>query len=166
MCNAVFPSASRTRRTSCRTLSRSSSLTHISSPRLIITILRNTRFVLRKKPAGKLLSKTAHRIEREYAVLRALHLHNEKASTRPEARVPVPEPIVLCMDESVIGTPFYIMEFLDGRIFTDIRMLEISPQDRREWCVCMLKAVCARPRIAVHICRRTLTLFFSLLFSP
>ena len=96
---------------------------------------RNTRFVLRKKPAGTLLSKTAHQIEREYAVLRALHLHNQQALTRPEDRVPVPEPIVLCTDDNVIGTPFYIMEFLEGRIFTDVRMLEISRKDRREWFV-------------------------------
>lgn len=91
------------------------------------------RFVLRKKPAGQLLSKTAHQVEREYTMLRALHTHNVKPSTRAEAKVPIPEPIVLCEDVSVIGTPFYIMEFLDGRIFTDPRMPEVSPETRREW---------------------------------
>lgn len=101
----------------------------------LINTNRKTRFVLRKKPAGKLISKTAHQIEREHAVLSALHRHNSQTSTRPEDRVPVPEPIVLCTDDSVIGTPFYIMEFLDGRIFTDVRMPEISPKDRREWSV-------------------------------
>jgi hypothetical protein len=94
------------------------------------------RYVLRKKPAGQLLSATAHQIEREYTMLRALHKHNTNSpSIPPNEIVPVPEPFILCEDIKVIGTPFYIMEFLDGRIFTDTRMLEVSPQDRREWLV-------------------------------
>lgn len=94
---------------------------------------RNARFVLRKKPAGQLLSKTAHQVEREYTMLHALHKFNSNTSTRIDQKVPVPEPILLCEDISVVGTPFYIMEFLDGRIFTDTRMLEVPPKDRREW---------------------------------
>lgn len=91
--------------------------------------------MLRKKPAGQLLSSTAHQVEREYTVLNALHKHNQNPKTRPEQRVPVPEPYVLCEDQSVIGTSFYIMEFLDGRIFTDARMHAIPEKDRREWLV-------------------------------
>ncbi|KAH0829094.1 kinase-like domain-containing protein [Lanmaoa asiatica] len=91
------------------------------------------RFVLRKKPAGQLLSSTAHQIEREYRVLSALHKHNTKPSTKPWQVVPVPIPYTLCEDVKVIGTSFYIMEYLDGRIFTDTRMFEVSPNDRREW---------------------------------
>lgn len=68
-------------------------------------------------------------------MLAALHKHNINPSTPPDKKVPVPEPIILCEDNSVIGTPFYIMEFLDGRIFTDVKMLEVSPHVRREWCV-------------------------------
>ena len=79
------------------------------------------RFVLRKKPAGKLLSPTAHQIEREYRILAALHLYNTDATTPPFCRVPVPEPITLCEDAAVVGTPFYVMEFLEGRIFTNVR---------------------------------------------
>jgi len=78
------------------------------------------RFVLRKKPAGHLLSSTAHQIEREYRILVALHTHNTNADTSPAYRVPIPEPIALCEDANVIGTPFYVMEFLEGRIFTDV----------------------------------------------
>ena len=89
--------------------------------------------MLRKKPAGQLLSSTAHQVEREYKVLAALHKHNTNPGTPVEKKVPVPEPIILCEDSSVVGTPFYIMEFLDGRIFTDVRMLEVAPQVRREW---------------------------------
>ncbi|KAG5639110.1 hypothetical protein H0H81_006699 [Sphagnurus paluster] len=102
------------------------------------SLARGTKFVLRKKPAGQLLSKTAHQVEREYTMLHALHEFNLKPTTTAEQRVPVPEPILLCEDNAVIGTPFYIMEFLDGRIFTDTRMLEVSPKDRRE---CWLSAV-------------------------
>ena len=65
-------------------------------------------------------------------MLHALHKHNTTAS--PERLVPVPEPFILCEDTNVIGTPFYVMEFLDGRIFTDTRMLELPQKDRREWC--------------------------------
>lgn len=96
---------------------------------------RGKRFVLRKKPAGQLLSTTAHQIEREFTVLNALHKHNTNSSTSEEHKVPIPEPLILCEDIAVIGTPFYIMEFLEGRIFTDVRMPEVSPETRREWCV-------------------------------
>ncbi|TFY81719.1 hypothetical protein EWM64_g2294 [Hericium alpestre] len=99
---------------------------------------RGKQFVLRKKPSGQLLSKTAHQIEREFKMLHAIHQHNTAPSTTEDQRVPVPEPIALCEDNAVIGTPFYIMEFLDGRIFTDVRMLEIPPEDRKE---CWLAAV-------------------------
>lgn len=88
---------------------------------------------MRKKPAGQLLSKTAHQIEREYTMLLALHTHNSMSTTAPEQQVPVPEPYLLCEDSSVVGTPFYVMEFLEGRIFTDSRMLEVPPETRREW---------------------------------
>ncbi|KAF8891846.1 kinase-like domain-containing protein [Infundibulicybe gibba] len=103
-----------------------------SNPTYFLTDASQKKFVLRKKPAGKLLSQTAHQIEREYTMLRALHKHNTQPSTSPAQYVPVPEPILLCEDSDIIGTPFYVMEYLDGRIFTDTRMLEVSPKDRRE----------------------------------
>jgi len=109
-----------------------------SNPTYFLTDTSKNRFVLRKKPAGNLLSSTAHQIEREYTILKALHKHNISPSISPEQIMPVPTPIILCEDKEVIGTPFYIMEFLDGRIFTDTRMLEVSPQTRRE---CWLSAI-------------------------
>lgn len=75
---------------------------------------------MRKKPPGKLLSKTAHRVEREYQIIHALR----------DTDVPVPKAYCLCEDDSVIGTAFYIMEFLDGRIFVDPAMPEVSPEQR------------------------------------
>ena len=78
------------------------------------------RIVLRKKPPGKLLP-TAHQVEREYRILAAL------AGTG----VPVPEVFALCEDESVIGTPFYVMGYLEGRVFIDPRLPGLEPAARR-----------------------------------
>jgi aminoglycoside phosphotransferase (APT) family kinase protein len=65
-------------------------------------------YVLRRKPPGLLLP-SAHAVDREFRVLQALH-----GSAAPVAR-----PLHLCRDESVIGSMFYLMEFVDGRIFWD-----------------------------------------------
>ncbi|MEA3158133.1 MAG: hypothetical protein QOK44_5722 [Betaproteobacteria bacterium] len=67
-----------------------------------------SQYVLRRKPPGKLLP-SAHAVDREYRVITAL----------ARAGVPVPRSRVLCMDESIIGTAFYIMDFVDGRVFWD-----------------------------------------------
>jgi acyl-CoA dehydrogenase len=75
---------------------------------------------MRKKPPGRLLSKTAHRVEREYRIIHALE----------RTDVPVPKAYGLCEDSSVIGTPFYIMEYLDGRIFEDASMPGVGPEER------------------------------------
>jgi aminoglycoside phosphotransferase (APT) family kinase protein len=77
---------------------------------------------MRKKPPGKLLSKTAHQVEREYRIIHALGNTN----------VPVPKTYGLCEDSGVIGTPFYVMEFLDGRIFEDASFPGVSPKERNE----------------------------------
>ncbi|XP_071701855.1 probable acyl-CoA dehydrogenase IBR3 [Rutidosis leptorrhynchoides] len=79
------------------------------------------RYVLRKKPPGKLLQ-SAHAVEREFQVLHALGTHT---------LVPVPKVYCLCTDSSVIGTPFYIMEFLEGRIFLDPMLPGVAPSRRR-----------------------------------
>ncbi|KAJ2777632.1 hypothetical protein GGI15_004443 [Coemansia interrupta] len=92
-----------------------------SNPTYLITDARGKKFVLRKKPAGQLLSKTAHAVEREYRVLDALGRHSS---------VPVPRVYALCEDTSVLGTPFYLMEFLEGRILPDVRLPEIPQTER------------------------------------
>ncbi|KAF8070703.1 kinase-like domain-containing protein [Lyophyllum atratum] len=112
-----------------------------SNPTYFLTDASGTKFVLRKKPAGQLLSKTAHQVEREYTMLHALYGYNLRPSTPAARRIPVPEPILLCEDNTVIGTPFYVMEFLDGRIFTDTRMLEVSSQDRHECWLSVVKTL-------------------------
>lgn len=75
------------------------------------------RYVLRKKPPGKLLP-SAHAVEREFQVLHALGTHT---------KVPVPKVFCLCTDKSVIGTAFYIMEYLDGRVFLDPTLPGLEP---------------------------------------
>ena len=84
---------------------------------LIETLTKN--FVLRKKPPGKLLP-SAHLIEREYRILRAL----------PETEVPVPRARVLCEDSSIIGTPFYVMDHVAGRVITGVTLPGLTPAER------------------------------------
>ncbi len=76
-------------------------------------------YVLRKKPPGPLLP-SAHAVDREFRVLHAL----------AETAVPVPRVYALCEDDAVIGSAFYVMEFLDGRIFWDQRLASLSPAER------------------------------------
>jgi len=77
------------------------------------------RYVLRRKPPGKLLP-SAHAVDREYRVTRALHGQN----------FPVAMPLVYCADESVAGTAFYVMDFVDGRVFWEPQMPESNPAER------------------------------------
>jgi len=76
-------------------------------------------YVLRRKPLGQLL-KSAHQVDREYRVMQALS----------DTDVPVPEMHLLCEDDSVIGSTFFIMEFLDGRVFWDPALPELEQTDR------------------------------------
>uniref|UniRef100_A0A1J3EF70 Acyl-CoA dehydrogenase family member 10 n=1 Tax=Noccaea caerulescens TaxID=107243 RepID=A0A1J3EF70_NOCCA len=78
------------------------------------------RYVLRKKPPGKLLQ-SAHAVDREFQVLKALGEHTQ---------VPVPKVFCLCTDPTVIGTAFYIMEFMEGRIFIDPKLPNVAPETR------------------------------------
>ncbi|MBD3658361.1 MULTISPECIES: phosphotransferase [Marinobacter] len=78
------------------------------------------RYVLRKKPPGKTLP-SAHMIEREYKVIRALSDHTN---------VPVPQARVLCEDSSIIGTPFYVMDYMDGRIVSHSALRAIDREER------------------------------------
>jgi aminoglycoside phosphotransferase (APT) family kinase protein len=77
------------------------------------------KYVLRRKPPGVLL-KSAHAVDREFRVLSALSSQG----------FPVPEPLVLCEDESVIGTMFYVMHHVEGRIFWDCAMPDLTRRER------------------------------------
>jgi aminoglycoside phosphotransferase (APT) family kinase protein len=77
------------------------------------------RYVLRRKPPGKLLP-SAHAVDREYRVIRALHAQN----------FPVAEPLAFCADEAVAGTPFYVMSFVDGPVFWEPQMPGSNAKER------------------------------------
>ncbi len=91
-----------------------------SNPTWFVTI-GDHRLVLRKKPGGPIL-KGAHAIEREFRVLRALR----------DTDVPVPEALWLEEDPDILGTPFYLMNRLEGRVFEDAALPGVPPEDRRE----------------------------------
>jgi aminoglycoside phosphotransferase (APT) family kinase protein len=78
------------------------------------------RLVLRKQPAGDLLP-SAHAVDREYRVMTAL----------ARTDVPVPRTILFCEDRAIVGTPFYLMERVEGRVFGDCALPGVAPDERR-----------------------------------
>jgi aminoglycoside phosphotransferase (APT) family kinase protein len=77
------------------------------------------RYVLRRKPPGKLLP-SAHAVDREHRIISALYAQN----------FPVPEPVLYCADESVTGTAFFVMGYVSGRVFWEPQMPASNPQER------------------------------------
>ncbi len=77
------------------------------------------RLVLRKKPPGRLLP-SAHQVDREYRVMSALR----------KSDVPVPETIALCEDDAVLGTAFFVMRHVPGRVIPDPRLPGFAPAER------------------------------------
>jgi aminoglycoside phosphotransferase (APT) family kinase protein len=89
-----------------------------SNPTFKLTTPTHT-YVLRRKPPGKLLP-SAHAVDREYRVITAL----------AASPVPVPSTHCLCLDESVIGTAFYVMDYVAGRVLWDPRLPGMTPPER------------------------------------
>jgi aminoglycoside phosphotransferase (APT) family kinase protein len=89
-----------------------------SNPTYLLQTPRRN-YVLRRKPPGKLLP-SAHAVDREFRITRALHAQG----------FPVPEPILLCDDPDVVGTAFYLMSFVGGRVFWDPPMPNSDPAER------------------------------------
>jgi aminoglycoside phosphotransferase (APT) family kinase protein len=100
-----------------KTLKKASKFSSGQSNPTFLLEADNGKYVLRRQPSGKLL-KSAHAVDREYRVISALS----------ESGVPVPKVYFLCEDKNVIGTMFYLMEYIEGRIFSDpvIPMVEIA----------------------------------------
>jgi len=90
-----------------------------SNPTYLITTPAK-KYVLRRKPPGKLLP-SAHAVDREYKVMTALGTQS----------FPVPKTYALCEDESVVGTAFFIMDFVEGRIFWDASLPEVAKEKRK-----------------------------------
>src|SRR6266511_1655804 len=77
------------------------------------------RYVLRRKPPGKLLP-SAHAVDREFRVISALHAQG----------FPVAAPVLSCADEGVVGTPFYVMDHVEGRVVWEPHMPGAQPAER------------------------------------
>lgn len=78
-------------------------------------------YVLRKQPPGELLP-SAHQVDREYRVQKALHA----------AGYPVAEQFLYSEDQEIVGTPFYVMERMQGRVFKDTALPGCAPDERGE----------------------------------
>ena len=94
----------------------------------------STMYILRKKPPGKLL-KSAHDIEREYRVMRALQDGG--------VAVPVPRIYHYCRDLAVVGTEFYVMEYVEGRVFEDDTLPGFSAAQRAALYADMVRVLAA-----------------------
>jgi len=90
-----------------------------SNPTYLVTT-PSRKYVLRRKPPGKLLP-SAHAVDREYRVMTAL----------AALGFPAPRTFALCEDESVIGTAFFIIDCVEGRIFWDASLPGLSREERR-----------------------------------
>jgi aminoglycoside phosphotransferase (APT) family kinase protein len=92
--------------------------------------------VLRKQPPGELLP-SAHAVDREFRVLRAL----------ADTDVPVPRVHCLCVDRDVVGTPFYVMDKVDGRVFATHALPGVAPGERAAMYASMARTLAALHRV-------------------
>src|SRR3989441_11079406 len=90
-----------------------------SNPTYRLSASTGKQYVLRRKPPGKLLP-SAHAVDREYRVIAALH----------PTGFPVARPHALCEDESIIGTAFYVMDYVEGRVLWDQSLPGMSKAER------------------------------------
>jgi aminoglycoside phosphotransferase (APT) family kinase protein len=96
-------------------------------------------YVLRRKPPGKLLA-SAHAVDREFRILSALHTTN----------VPVAKPYHLCSDDTVIGSMFYVMEFIDGNIFWDPSLPDLGAAKRGDYYDAILQTMAAMHSVDIE----------------
>lgn len=99
-------------------------------------ITPNRKYVLRRKPPGKLLP-SAHAVDREYRVIKALG----------QTDVPVAKAYGLCEDDSIIGTAFYVMDCVEGRIFWDQRLPELNRDERGQIFDAMNRTIAALHKV-------------------
>lgn len=103
-----------------------------SNPTYRIMVDDGSAFILRRKPPGKLLP-SAHAVDREYRIMAAL----------AKTDVPVPKMYGLCEDPTVIGTPFYLMEYVRGRIYWNPTLPEIDHDSRHAYYMEMNRVIAA-----------------------
>jgi aminoglycoside phosphotransferase (APT) family kinase protein len=98
-----------------------------------------THYVMRKQPPGELLP-SAHQVDREYRVMKAL----------AGSDVPVPDMFCLCEDTDVIGTKFYVMERVEGRVFAELLLPSLTPEERRAIYLDMARVLAALHAVDVE----------------
>ncbi len=108
-----------------------------SNPTYLIDA-QSGKYVLRRKPPGKLLA-SAHAVDREFRVLAAL----------AASAVPVARPLHLCSDDAVIGSMFYLMQYVPGRIFWDPSLPGLTPDVRAAHYAAALDALVALTQVDV-----------------
>lgn len=108
-----------------------------SNPTFLVRTARQ-RYVLRRKPMGELLP-SAHAVDREFRVMRALE----------GTGMPVPRMHALCTDPTVIGSAFYVMDFVDGRILWDPRLPDLTNAERAAVCDDMNRVIAALHEVDV-----------------
>jgi len=108
-----------------------------SNPTYLLTAASG-EYVLRRKPPGQLL-KSAHAVEREFRVMKAL----------AASAVPVPQTFLLCTDESIIGSVFFVMEHVRGEIYWDPTLPGLSTSERRETYLGMCRVLAALHQVDV-----------------
>ncbi|MDA8870337.1 phosphotransferase family protein [Rhizobiaceae bacterium] len=106
-----------------------------SNPTFRLTV-GDKKYVLRKKPPGKLLP-SAHAVDREYRVMAALQ----------DTDVPVPRMVHLCLDTEVIGTEFYVMEMVEGLVFQDPSLPGLSRNQRQAFYHSFIRSLAALHRV-------------------
>jgi aminoglycoside phosphotransferase (APT) family kinase protein len=108
----------------------------MSNPTFVLTDAAGRRYVLRKQPPGTLLP-SAHAVDREFWVISALW-HTD---------VPVAKPYVLCQDASVIGTDFYLMDFVEGRVLHQLALPHMTPAQRGDIYEAMIDVMATLHRV-------------------
>ena len=107
-----------------------------SNPTYLITIISKSskddgipyKLVLRRKPV-KVAHKSAHALDREFHILQCIDQYNHQQKN-PSKRVPVPKPYAYCFDTTVLGSEFYLMQYIHGRIFVDPSLPSMTYSDR------------------------------------
>ncbi|OBA19492.1 hypothetical protein METBIDRAFT_46240 [Metschnikowia bicuspidata var. bicuspidata NRRL YB-4993] len=114
-----------------------------SNPTYLVVDGSGSKYVLRRKPMpnSKLVSKSAHAIEREFFLLKGIENCNQRAD--PGKKVPVPKVYFLCEDESVLGVVFYVMEYVQGRSFKEPDMREVPAARQSEYWDSIMKTISA-----------------------
>lgn len=106
-----------------------------SNPTFFVTY-DNRRLVLRKQPSGEVLP-SAHAVDREHRIMAAL----------AQTDLPVPKMVLFCDDREIVGTPFYVMERVEGRVFSDCTLPGVSPEDRRLMYLAMAETMARMHRV-------------------